>query len=156
MARVKPIGLKPGARIGSYEVQESLGRGWEGEAFLVKEVPTDAFRVMKVIRHDPKKRNAVRDRIHTAWFFEQLSHTGIVARYYHMGQWFLDDDPGLFFFVFEHLAGQRLDRWLRTRPDVKRRMNAAIEVAGLLRYPANTRRISARYSSTSPRKFLLG
>jgi hypothetical protein len=56
------------------------------QVYAVREVPTDAPRAMKIVRHRPS--DSVRDRVHTAWFFEQLATTGAVARYYHMGHWF--------------------------------------------------------------------
>lgn len=110
MGKVKSLRLAKGTRVGNYRIVKPLGRGWEGEVYAVEEVPTDAKRAMKLIGCDNVE--TARDVIHTAWFFEQLAPTGSVARYYHMGQWFLGDDEGLFYLVFEHLEGSILKEWV--------------------------------------------
>jgi serine/threonine protein kinase len=119
MANVTSLNLRRGTRIGQYEIVSKLGRGWEGEVYNVKEVPTDAPRAMKIVRH--REGASVRDYTHIGWYFEQLGETGAVARYYHMGQWFLEDNEGLFYFVFERLRGENLQVWLRKR---RRRLGA--------------------------------
>ena len=111
MGRIRSFKLAAGTRIGNYEIVRPIGRGWEGEVFEVREVPTEATRAMKIVRHEPKQ--PTRDRIAAAWFFEQLADTGSVARYYHMGQWFFDDSEGVFFYVFEHLRGEDLSALIR-------------------------------------------
>ena len=113
MGKVKSFDLQRGTRVAQYEILSKLGRGWEGEVYTVQEVPTEALRAMKIVRHSP--RESVRDRVHTAWYFEQLAPTGTVARYYHMGHWFFTDDEGVFYFVFEHLPGENLRAWLDKR-----------------------------------------
>ena len=110
MSRVKSFNLSRGTRVGQYKILSKLGRGCEGEVYNVQEVPTEARRVMKIVRHSRGER--IRDRIHTAWYFEQLATTGAVARYYHMGQWFFEDNEGVFYYVFEHLPGKNLQAWL--------------------------------------------
>jgi hypothetical protein len=112
---IEPFGLIRGTRVGSYVVEKSLGRGWEAEVFLVREVPTEARRAMRLIRHE--KNESVRNWIHRAWFFEQLAETNAVARYYHMGQWFFDDDEGAFYFIFEYLRGPSVKAWMDAKPN---------------------------------------
>lgn len=102
--------MKVGTRIGNYKIIKLLDRGWEGEVYQVKEVPTEAIRVMKIFR---LSENEIRDCTHKAWFFEQLSSTGSVARYYHMGQWFLDDDEGIYYIIFEKLNGPLLIDYIK-------------------------------------------
>lgn len=110
MGKVKSLNLKPGTRIAGYRIVKPLGRGWEGEVYSAVEVPTDAARAIKIIARE--NLDSVRQVISTAWFFEQLASTRSVARYFHMGQWFLDDNEGLFFLVFEHLEGPTLADFL--------------------------------------------
>jgi serine/threonine protein kinase len=133
MAKVTSFNLRRGTRIGQYEIVSKLGRGWEGEVYNVKEVPTDAPRAMKIVRH--RKGASVRDYGHIGWYFEQLAETGAVARYYHMGQWFLEDNEGLFYFVFERLRGENLQVWLRKRRrrlGAREALGAAVAVASAI------------------------
>jgi serine/threonine protein kinase len=118
MGKIKSFSLEPGTRIGNYKILEPLGRGWEGEVYEVEEVPTEARRALKIL---PKENfKSVRDIIHTAWFFEQLASTGSVARYYHMGQWFFQDDEGVYYLVFERLDGINLKEFLKHELDQKK------------------------------------
>ncbi|WP_441292077.1 protein kinase domain-containing protein [Sorangium sp. KYC3313] len=110
MGKVKSLRLPEGARVGSYRIVRPLGRGWEGEVYAVKEVPTEAERAMKLISRE--NVDSARHVTHTAWFFEQVASSRSVARYYHMGQWFLDDNEGLFYLVFERLNGPILKYYL--------------------------------------------
>lgn len=102
MGKVRSLKLSEGTRVGNYKIIRPLGLGWEGEVYAVQEVPTTAERAMKLFAHDD---TTARQVTHTAWFFEQVAPSGSVARYYHMGQCFLDDNEGLFYLVFERLKG---------------------------------------------------
>lgn len=125
MNKIKTFNLKIGTRIGNYKIIKPLGRGWEGEVYQVEEVPTEAKRAMKILRKVVKK--TVRNYTHTAWFFEQLSNTGAVARYYHMGQWFLDDDEGIYYLVFEKLNGPLLIDYIKKNKN-KRSFDAPLRL----------------------------
>lgn len=106
MGRVKSFKLAPGTRVGNYRIIETIGRGWEGEVYKVEEVPTDALRALKMFRTG--ELCSIRHLIHFAWYYEQLRATGSVPIYYHWGQWFLDDDNGCWFLVFEYVPGLTL------------------------------------------------
>ncbi len=124
MGRIPSLKLAPGTRIGNYQVEQRIGRGWEGEVYEVREVPTEAPRAMKIMPFDPPldpadDRRTVRDYVHYAWFFEQLAATGSVARYYSMFHHFLMEgsagyrDNGVFCFVFERILGGTLTDYVR-------------------------------------------
>jgi len=115
MARIKSFGLKQGERIGNYRVFEMIGRGWEGEVYKVAEVPTDAIRALKMFRSD--ELDSTRHLIHYAWYFEQLRVTGHFPIYYHYGQWFLDDDNGCWYLIFEYVSGRKLTE-MQPTPEV--------------------------------------
>ena len=73
--------IKPGRLLSrKYEVIQSLGTGWEGEAFLVREHPTDIERAVKLFY---PQRN-LKDR--TANFYarklHKLRHCSIVIQYH--------------------------------------------------------------------------
>jgi len=106
MGKVRSFNLEPATRIGNYSVIDNIGRGWEGEVYKVKEVPTEATRAMKLFRMD--ELDSVRHLVHFAWYYEQVRCTGHFPIYYHYGQWFLDDDNGCWFLVFEFIDGKPL------------------------------------------------
>ena len=106
MGKVRSFELQPGTRIGNYRVVENIGRGWEGEVYKVEEVPTEAIRALKLFRTD--ELESVRHLVHFAWYYEQVRCTGHFPVYYHYGQWFLDDDNGCWFLVFEFIEGNPL------------------------------------------------
>jgi len=106
MGKVRSFNLKPATRIGNYCVIENIGRGWEGEVFKVAEVPTEAIRALKLFRTD--EIESVRHLIHFAWYYEQVRSTSHFPVYYHYGQWFLNDDNGCWFLVFEFIEGTPL------------------------------------------------
>ena len=106
MGKVKSFNLEKGARVGNYVIDKQIGRGWEGEVYKVREVPTDAVRAMKLFRADDFSSSPGRAIVHFAWYFEQVKSSGHFPTYYHYGQWFLDDDNGCFYLVFEYIGGQ--------------------------------------------------
>ena len=106
MSKIKSFSLKPNTRIGNYRIIENIGRGWEGEVYKVVEVPTDAVRALKLFRTD--ELDSIRHLVHIAWYYEQVRTTNHFPVYYHYGQWFLDDDNGCWFLVFEFIEGESL------------------------------------------------
>ena len=116
MPKVKPFRLRPGTRIGNYRVTELLGRGWEGEVYAVREIPSGAGRAVKLFRC---RNGPDADRVrHTARLLERLSTTGATARYYHMGHCFIRPNLPALYLVLERLSGVVLGDWLpRKVPD---------------------------------------
>ena len=112
MSRVRSFNLQPGTRIGNYRIIENIGRGWEGEVYKVEEVPTEALRALKLFRTD--ELDSVRHLVHFAWYYEQVRCTGHFPVYYHYGQWFLDDDNGCWFLVFEFISGKPLNNIVKS------------------------------------------
>jgi hypothetical protein len=83
MAKIKSFNIKQGSRIGGYNIQRALGRGWEGEMYECIEGASGAKRAMKLFPID--RQNQITYVMHYAWFLEKLSNIGITPRYYHMG-----------------------------------------------------------------------
>ena len=52
--------------------------------------------------------------MHFAWYYEQVRCTGHFPIYYHYGQWFLDDDNGCWFLVFEFISGKPLNKVVKS------------------------------------------
>lgn len=111
MERIRSFNLTRGARIGSYCILESIGRGCEGEVYKVIEVPTGALRALKLYR--TIELESVGHLIHFAWFYEQVRPCGHFPIYYHYGQWFLEGDQGCWYLVFEFVQGTTLDKHMK-------------------------------------------
>ena len=112
MAQIKPFKLKSGTRIGNYTVEESLGHGWEGEAYKVREVPTEAKRALKLFRVSDFE--SIREITHFAWYYNEVQSTGHFPIYHHYGQCFLEDDDGCIYLVFELIEGTPVSKMKAT------------------------------------------
>ena len=113
MKQVRSFCLRRGGRIGNYRVIRCLGRGYEGEVYAVREVPSGVMRAMKIVRC--VDADTVEHITRTARLLEFLRDTGASPRYYHMmtdcfvgGGWVLC-------LVLEKLDGVVLKAWLRRK-----------------------------------------
>ena len=102
--------LEAGYRIANYKIDRQLGSGCTAEAYLVKEVPTGAERVLKIYDRfqDSEKIKNLHDFAHYCWFLEQVSDVGLLPRYSHMAHVFLDDEDGIghYYMIQEYIAGE--------------------------------------------------
>lgn len=103
--------LEPGTRLaGKYRVVEKLGRGWEGEAYLVTELGTGIERSVKMFfpQRNPRDR-AVRlyaRKLH------KLRHCPILIQY-HTRESIRFADHAVTLLVSEYVEGDRLCDFLR-------------------------------------------
>lgn len=102
--------IKPGRILArKYEVIQSLGTGWEGEVFLVREHPTDIERAVKLFY---PKRN-LKDR--TANFYarklHKLRHCSIAIQYHNRETITYRGVP-ITLLVSEFVEGELLSRFL--------------------------------------------
>jgi hypothetical protein len=103
--------LRIGTTVGGYRVTRYLGHGWEGTAYLSREVSTGVARVLKF--YAAANQNAAAPIIHTARCFERLRETGAVARYHHSGYWISARGKRLVYLVFDYLKGTMLNELVR-------------------------------------------
>jgi len=106
--------IKPGRLLSrKYEVIQSLGTGWEGEAFLVREHPTDIERAVKLFY---PQRN-LKDR--TANFYarklHKLRHCSIVIQY-HSRETITYHSLPITLLVSEFVEGELLTGFLQRQP----------------------------------------
>lgn len=108
MARAKAYKLQKGTEIDGYFIEASLGRGWDGDVYHVREEITGLERVMKF--YDPKVRS--KDMKLYGRKFEMLSRVRGVMRCYHAG-WrslYEGDNHGAYHFVTEFVKGETLEQ----------------------------------------------
>lgn len=120
MPQIHSFKLKPDTRVGNYRIVERIGRGWEGEVYKVIEIPTEAPRALKLFSTDKLDEvYSVRYLSHIAWYFEQVRPTGHFPVYHHYGQWFLDDDNGCWYLIFDYIQGSPFKKLITIRSNLK-------------------------------------
>ena len=107
MASIESFSLQSTDIIGNYNIVRCLGRGWEGEVYLVTDHFSRAKRILKIF--SPKK--------HTETSFQQACRKyemmGSVAgflTYYHAGYWASRDT---YYVVLEYFEGITLQEHLK-------------------------------------------
>ncbi len=114
MPNVEEFDLENGRRLaGKYEVISLLGRGWEGEVYLIRELATGIERAAKFFF---PQRN-VRDR--TSNFYAnklyKLRHCPILV-HYHTQERFTYHDIPITVLISDYVEGERLDTFLAHQP----------------------------------------
>ena len=108
---IPPFGLRPGMRVGNYRLIGQVGRGYEAEVYAAVEVPSGARRAIKL--YPQEDHSDLQKAAHRAWYYDQLSGTGSVAKYHHLTHWILDDGESILCLIFDLLDGLDLDKHLR-------------------------------------------
>ncbi|MBD3367967.1 MAG: protein kinase [Candidatus Eisenbacteria bacterium] len=108
------IRFAPGDRLaGKYEVVGSLGSGWEGQVYLVKELATGIERAAKFFL--PRRNPGNRTLVYHAKKLHRLRHCPIVIQY-HTQETLVRDGYSLTFLVSEFVEGELLSEFLKRQP----------------------------------------
>lgn len=114
IARIDAFNLKPGRVLaGKYEVLERLGKGWEGEVYLVSEVATGIERAVKIFypHRDVNQRSSIR----YAKKLHKLRHCQILIQYHGMDMMrFKGHDVPLM--VSDFVEGELLSKFINRHP----------------------------------------
>ncbi len=109
--RIRSFDLAHGDLLaGKYRVQERLGRGWEGEVYLVREVGTGVERSAKLFF--PHRNTAGATARYSARKLHKLRHCPILIQY-HTRETIEHDNQAVTVLVSEYVAGELLPAFLR-------------------------------------------
>jgi tetratricopeptide (TPR) repeat protein len=119
-----PLGPEPGARVGRYRVERTLGSGGMGVVVQAHDPELDRLVALKLVRADIGD-HAYRDRlVREARAMAQLEHPNVV-RVYDAGV-----AGGEVFVAMELMRGDSLGRWMREAPRPWREVVARFVAAG--------------------------
>lgn len=113
MRTIKPLNFPPGEIInGRYEILHLLGKGWEGEVYLVKELSTGIERAAKFFYPERNKGNKTSK--HYARKLHKLRNCGIVIQYYTQDSYF--HEQPITFLISEFIEGELLSEFVNRHP----------------------------------------
>lgn len=108
---IRAFDLQPGERLaGKYRIVERLGRGWEGEVYLVTEVGTGIERSVKLFF--PQRNPGDRAVRFYAKKLHKLRHCPVLIQY-HTHETALFDDQKITLMVSDYVEGERLYDFLK-------------------------------------------
>jgi len=120
--------LKPGTRLGPYEIESAIGAGGMGEVYRARDTRLDRTVAIKVLPRafatDPDRRSRLERE---ARAISSLSHPNICALFD------VGNHEGVEYLVMEHLEGETLARRLSRGPlPVDQLLRVGIEIAAAL------------------------
>ena len=120
--------LKPGAKLGPYEVTVSIGAGGMGEVYRARDIRLNRIVAIKVLPAHLADRTALRER------FEREARTVASLNHPHICTLFdIGQQDGIDYLVMEYLEGETLaQRLLRGSLPIDQVLQYAIEIADAL------------------------
>ena len=111
---VRNFDLKPGRILaGKYEVIKPLGKGWEGEVYLVRETATRIERAIKLFF--PQRNLKDRAALFYAQKLHKLRHCPMVIQYYNRES-FIFRGISITLLVSEFVEGELLSEFIARQP----------------------------------------
>lgn len=112
--KINSFNLKEGEVInGKYEVLELLGKGSEGEVYLVKELTSDIPRTAKIFYPGKNKRNAISKK--HAKKLHKLKHCSMIIHYHTQEVWYYEGIP-VTIIISEYVEGELLSDFVKRQP----------------------------------------
>jgi serine/threonine protein kinase len=126
MKKITSFNLKEGEIInGKYEIISLLGKGWEGEVYLVREIETNIERAAKFFfphrNLKGKTSSAYAKKLH------KLRNCDIIIHYYAQETYFTNDSQ-VTVLISEFIEGELLGDFLKTLPGKKLHPFAALHL----------------------------
>ena len=114
MKKIKSFNFKLGDKLnGKYEIIELLGKGWEGEVYLVKEVKTGIERTAKFFF--PKRNIGEKASKFYAKKLHKLKNCNMIIQYHFQDIMHINDVP-VTFLISEFVEGELLSEFLKKQP----------------------------------------
>jgi serine/threonine protein kinase/Tol biopolymer transport system component len=122
------MGLKPGQRLGPYEIESPIGAGGMGEVYLARDTRLDRAVAIKVLPSQLAENSLRRERFEReARAVSALTHPHICALFD------VGEEDGVSFLVMEHLEGESLaDRLARGALPLDKVLKIGAQVASAL------------------------
>ena len=122
------MSVKPGSRLGPYEIQSSLGAGGMGEVYKARDTRLDRTVAVKILPEALALDTQFRERFEReARTISQLDHAHICALYD------VGEERGISFLVMQYLEGETLAaRVQRGALAIQDALKIAVEIAGAL------------------------
>ena len=128
-AEQRPVGLEPGVRLGTYEIQRALGRGGMGVVFLAHDTTLHRQVALKVLEAPADDETARTRLLREARNAAALNHPNICTVYE------VGDADGRPFIAMEYVDGQPLsDRLSEAALPLEEAVRYGTEVADALAY----------------------
>lgn len=114
MKKIEAFDLEPGDLLsGKYQIVELLGKGWEGEVYLIKELSTGIERAAKFFYPHRNPHNKI-SRFY-ARKLHKLRNCDILIKYSSQEQVFIQDKM-VTYLISEYIEGELLSDFLKRQP----------------------------------------
>lgn len=122
--------LRPGERLGQYEICSVIGSGGMGEVYLAEDTALGRKVALKLVKHGLGTARIIRHFRQEERILAGLSHPNI-ARLYGRGV----TPQGLPYFIMEYVDGERLDEFCETRClTINERLNLFRQICSAVTY----------------------
>jgi serine/threonine protein kinase len=112
--KIESFGFEPGEVIyGKYEIVELLGKGWEGEVYVIKELETGIEKAAKFFY--PQKNMRGKASKFYAKKLHKLRNCNIIIQYYAQDTLYIEGEP-IVFLISEFIEGELLSEFLKRQP----------------------------------------
>ncbi|MBD3260020.1 protein kinase [Candidatus Woesearchaeota archaeon] len=126
MKKIESFGFEPGEVIYSkYEIVEFLGKGWEGEVYVIKEMDTGIEKAAKFFY--PQRNPKGKASKYYAKKLHKLRNCDIVIQYYAQDILFIEGQP-IVFLISEFIEGELLSEFLKRQPGKRLNPFAALHL----------------------------
>ncbi len=126
MKKIESFEFEQGELIaGKYEIMHQLGKGWEGEVYLLREVSTGIERAAKIFY--PHRNKHDRASKFYAKKLHKLRHCDIVIQYYSQEMYFVNGEA-VTVLISEFIEGELLSEYLKRQPGKRMQPFAALHL----------------------------
>jgi len=111
--QIQSFDFPNGKIIRNYHIVDFLGKGWEGEVYLIKEISTGIDRIVKFFY--PKRNVRGRASKYYAKKMHKLRNCGIIIQYHTQGTISFKGQP-ITYLISEFIEGEKLSDFVNKQP----------------------------------------